>query len=137
MLARAALLNEPNERNKTMSVERDYRLYVKQYHQGINDKGEVDLKFLLDKYKIPQGTARDVVDDTKLRAAISKRLGAVEEQAHKTFLDENNSNQRRNIVPGRIAPFHNRLVDELYHAATPPEPAVTATSVDADTLDLA
>ncbi len=119
-----------------MSDERDYRLYVKQYHGGINEKGEVDLSALIAKYQIPHGDARDRIDDRRLRTAISVRLGKVEESKHGTFQDPD-TKQRRNHVPNRIAAFHNKLVDQLYNAVTPPEPPVTSTSDDVgEALDL-
>jgi len=122
-----------------MSVERDYRLYVKRYHPcpdpttgkvtSIDANGNVDLKAIATRYELPAGDARDALDDTRLRRLISVRLGKVEEKFHGTFIDPD-SKQRRNSVPGTIAPFHNRLVDELYHSLTPPEPKVTADSVE-------
>jgi hypothetical protein len=118
-----------------MSEERDYRLYVKKYHQGIDKDGKVDLAAIALKYKLPKGDKRDTIDDTRLRAVISQRLGAAEEDLHGTYRDSD-TNQRRKIVPEANAKFHRRLVDELYHSLTPPEPAVTADSADTDETGL-
>ncbi len=108
-----------------MSKERNYRIHVRDYYDGINDDGEVDLEALSQKLGLHHYSDDEVTSlgESRLRAIISERLGQFDEQKHGTAIDQD-SKKRIRPVPEHVAEHHNRLVDELYHFLVPPEPPV-------------
>jgi hypothetical protein len=108
------------EGKTNMSAERNYRCHVKDYYQGTNDKGEVDLAKLAAQLKVPTGDDVIKLGEARVRSFISSKLGAIEEAKHGTQQDPD-SKKRFNQVPETVTAYHNRLVDELYHFIAPSE----------------
>lgn len=108
-----------------MSKERNYRIHVRDYYDGITEDGNVDLEGLAQKLGLHHFSDDEVtgMGEKRLRATISERLGQFDEDKHKTAIDED-SGKRIRAVPEHVADHHNRLVDELYHFLVPPEPPV-------------
>lgn len=112
-----------------MSEERNYRIHVRDYYDGIDEQGQVDLDGLAQKLGLHHFTEEEIagLGEQRLRATISERLGTFDEAKHGTGIDQD-SKKRIRPVPEHVSAKHNRLVDELYHFLVPPEPPVTRTA---------
>lgn len=105
-----------------MSQKRNYRNYVKKYlgPEAVDEKNDPVHAVIASKLLGGIDPKRIPVDEPRLRAILSTRLGELEEGHHKTFIDEANG-QRRNHVPEANVVHHNQVVDEVYHHLFPTE----------------